>query len=215
MIIPDKIIEIIKAKNFSETGLKTLVSDNEYKSFSENIANRTATRPIGINTWKRIFGHLPTPDGKSYTTSLKTAKIIAEYLDCDSWEELCENENYLYNRWINKGGINSVSVCVRPQNDKISMMLETLKKGDIIEVKSRPNKQLRLEFIISTADSKWFKILETIGSNNLQNLDEIQVPFFRMNQPIIASQLKRKGAIIGGYSAGCKQVIYSIEKIKK
>ena len=215
MIIPNKIIEILKAKSFSETGLKTIVSDNEYRLFSENIANSTDTEPIGINTWKRILGHLIKPDGSCYDTSKKTAKVIAEYLGCDSWEELCENEDYLYNRWINKGGINSDSVCVRPQNDKYTMMIETLRKGDMIEVKSRPNKELRLEYITSTAEGKWFKIIETVGSNNLQNLDEIQIPFFRMNHPISASQLKRKGAIIGGYSAGSKQVIYSIEKIKK
>ena len=215
MVIPEKIIEIVKAKSFSEIGLKIIVSDNEYILFSENIADRTDTKPLGVNTWKRILGHLKKPDGSCYNTSDSTAKVIAEYLGCDSWEELCENEDYLYNRWINQGGINSDSVCVGPQNDKVSMMLETLRKGDIIEVKSRPNKQLRLEYLTSTADSKWFKIIETIGSSNLQNLDEILVPLFRMNQPIVASQLKRKGVIIGAYSAGSKQVIYSIEKIKK
>jgi hypothetical protein len=45
-------------------------------------------------------------------------------------------------------------------------------------------------------------------------LDEIEIPFFRMNQPLVASQLKRKGICLGGYSAGGKQVIYSVKKIK-
>lgn len=215
MIIPDRIVEVIKAKSFSETGLSNLVSDNDFTAFSENVAKKTGYSPVGINTWKRIFGHLRNPSGECYNTSMKTAKIIAEYLGCDSWSEVCENEEYIYNKWINKGGVNYDSVVVRPQNDKFAILISTLRKGDVIEVKSRPNKVLRLEFLSSTADTKWFRIVETVGSSNLQNFDEIEIPFFRMNQPIIATQLRRKGSIIGGYSAGSKQVVYSIEKIKR
>ena len=215
MIIPDKIIEVIKAKSFSEIGLNNLVSDKDFLLFSENIAEKTGYDSIGINTWKRIFGHLRKPNGEQYNTSMKTAKIIAEYLGCDDWEELCENSDFLYNRYISNGGLCHDSVIVLPQNDRSAMLIAALKKGDIIEVKSRPNKMLRLEFITSTADSKWFKIIETVGSSNLQNLDEVEIPFLRMNHPIVASQLIRKGSLIGGYSAGSKQVVYSIEKIKK
>ena len=215
MIIPDRIIEIIKAKSFSETGLKNIVSDRDYDTLIENVARKTGTTPIGINTWKRMFGHLLNPDGSRYETSPKTAKIIAEYLDCDSWEQLCEYEEYLYNRWINKGGVNNNSVVVRPLNDEVSILISSLKKDDVIEVKSRPNKVLRLKFLSATADSRWYRIIDTIGSSNLQNLDEIEIPFLRMNQPLVASQLKRKGVCLGGYSAGSKQVVYSVEKVKK
>ena len=215
MIVPDKIIEIVKAKCFSETGLKNFDTDNEYNRLSECIANHTGKSQIGINTLKRIFGHLLKPDGTRYDTSAKTAKIIAEYLDCDSWEDVCEYEDYLYNRWINKGGINNDSVVVKPLNDETSILISSLKKDDIIEVKSRPNKVLRLKFLSATADSRWYRIIDTVGSSNLQNLDEIEIPFLRMNQPLVASQLKRKGVCLGGYSAGSKQVVYSVEKVKK
>ena len=178
-------------------------------------ANHTGKSQIGINTLKRIFGHLLKPDGTRYDTSAKTAKIIAEYLDCDSWEDVCEYEDYLYNRWINKGGINNDSVVVKPLNDETSILISSLKKDDIIEVKSRPNKVLRLKFLSATADSRWYRIIDTVGSSNLQNLDEIEIPFLRMNQPLVASQLKRKGVCLGGYSAGSKQVVYSVEKVKK
>lgn len=215
MIIPDRIIEIVKAKSFSETGLKNIVSDRDYEIVIENVARKTGTTPIGINTWKRIFGHLLKPDGGRYETSPKTAKIIAEYLDCDSWEQLCEYEEYLYNRWINKGGVNNNSVVVRPLNDEVSILISSLKKDDVVEVKSLPNKVLRLKFLSATADSRWYRIIDTIGSSNLQNLDEIEIPFLRMNQPLVASQLKRKGVCLGGYSAGSKQVVYSITRIKE
>ena len=215
MVVPDRIIEIIKAKSFSETGLKNIVSDSDYEIVIENVARKTGTTPIGINTWKRMFGHLLKPDGSRYDTSAKTAKIIAEYLDCDSWEEVCEYEDYLYNRWINKGGINNDSVVVKPLNDETSILISSLKKDDIIEVKSLPNKVLRLKFLSATADSRWYRIIDTIGSSNLQNLDEIEIPFLRMNQPLVASQLKRKSVCLGGYSAGSKQVVYSVEKVKK
>ena len=215
MIVSDRIIEIIKAKNFSETGLVNISTDNDYITLRDNIAEKTGSDSIGINTWKRIFGHLLKPDGTRYDTSAKTAKIIAEYLDCDSWEQLCEYEDYLYNRWINKGGINNDSVVVKPLNDETSILISSLKKDDIIEVKSRPNKVLRLKFLSATADSRWYRIIDTVGSSNLQNLDEIEIPFLRMNQPLVASQLKRKGVCLGGYSAGSKQVVYSVEKVKK
>ena len=215
MIVSDRIIEIIKAKNFSETGLVNISTDNDYITLRDNIAEKTGSDSIGINTWKRIFGHLLKPDGTRYDTSAKTAKIIAEYLDCDSWEDVCEYEDYLYNRWINKGGINNDSVVVKPLNDETSILISSLKKDDIIEVKSRPNKVLRLKFLSATADSRWYRIIDTVGSSNLQNLDEIEIPFLRMNQPLVASQLKRKGVCLGGYSAGSKQVVYSVEKVKK
>ncbi len=215
MIVSDRIIEIIKAKNFSETGLVNISTDNDYITLRDNIAEKTGSDSIGINTWKRIFGHLLKSDGTRYDTSAKTAKIIAEYLDCDSWEDVCEYEDYLYARWTQKGGMSNDSIVVKPLNDETSILISSLKKDDIIEVKSRPNKVLRLKFLSATADSRWYRIIDTVGSSNLQNLDEIEIPFLRMNQPLVASQLKRKGVCLGGYSAGSKQVVYSVEKVKK
>ena len=215
MIVPDKIIEIIKAKSFVETGIREIVSDKEYEDLRDCVARKTGTAPIGINTWKRIFGRLLKPDGTRYETSPNTAKIIAEYLDCDSWEQLCEYEDYLYKRWVMQGGVNNNSIVVRPLNDEVSILISSLKKDDVIEVKSLPNKVLRLKFISATADSRWYRIIGTVGSNNLQNLDEIEIPFLRMNQPLVATQLKRQGNCLGGYSAGSKQVVYSVEKVKK
>ena len=215
MIITDKIIEIIKAKCFSETGLTNIATDNDYGTLSEIVAEKTGYAPVGINTWKRIFGHLLKSDGSRYDTSVKTAKVIAEFLDCVSWEQLCEYEDHLYVRWTKKGGLNNDSVVIRPLNDDISILIASLKKDDVVEVRSRPNKVLRLKFLSATADSRWYRIIDTVGSSNLQNLDEIEIPFLRMNQPLVASQLKRKGLCLGGYSAGCKQVVYSVEKIKK
>ena len=215
MIVPERIVEIIKAKIFSETGLVNFSTDNDYITLRDNIAEKTDSDSIGINTWKRIFGHLLKSDGTRYDTSAKTAKIIAEYLDCDSWEDVCEYEDYLYARWTQKGGMSNDSIVVKPLNDETSILISSLKKDDIIEVKSRPNKVLRLKFLSATADSRWYRIIDTVGSSNLQNLDEIEIPFLRMNQPLVASQLKRKGVCLGGYSAGSKQVVYSVEKVKK
>ena len=215
MIIPSRIMEVVKAKCFSETGLKDFVTDNEYNTLSESVAVYTGKPQIGINTLKRIFGHLLKSDGTRYDTSAKTAKVIAEYLDCDSWEQVCEFEDYLYARWTQKGGMSNDSIVVKPLNDEISILISSLKKDDIIEVKSRPNKALRLKFLSATADSRWYRIIDTVGSSNLQNLDELEIPFLRTNQPLVATQLKRKGNYIGGYSAGSKQVVYSVEKVKK
>lgn len=212
MIIHERINEIIKAKSFPDTGLKNFVSDKDYSALSESIAKVTGIA-LNINTLKRIFGHLLKQDGTRFDTSPKTANILAEYLGCESWNQLCEYEEHLYNRWIKKGGVNNDSVVVKSHNDEISIMISSLRKDDIIEIKSRPNKVLRLKFLSATTSSKWYKIIDTVGSSNLQNSDEIEIPFLRLNHPLAVSQLKRKGICIGGYSAGSTQVIYSIKKI--
>lgn len=216
MIIPDRIIEIIKARCFSETGLKEFVTDKDYNTLSDAVAKATGYEPVGVNTWKRVFGHLIKPDGNRYDTSQKTAKVIAEYLGCDSWEQVLENEKYLYDIYvIKKACNNNNSVLVQSNSDETSILISSLRKGDVIEVKSRPNKVLHLKFLSATANSRWYRIIYTIGSSNLQNLDEIEIPFLQKNKPLMASQLKRKGVCIGGYSAGSKQVVFSVTRIKE
>ena len=216
MIVPDRIIETIKARCFSETGLKEFVTDKDYNTLSDAVAKATGYEPVGVNTWKRIFGHLLKPDSSRDDTSPKTAKVIAEYLGCDSWKQVLENEEYLYNVYVvRKSGGNNNSVLVRSNTDETSILISSLQQGDVIEVKSRPNKVLRLKFLSATANSKWYRIIDTVGSSNLQNLDEIEIPFLQKNKPLMASQLKRKGICIGGYSAGSKQVVYSVTRIKE
>ena len=216
MIIPDRIIEIIKARCFTETGLKNFVTDNDYNILSDAVAKATGLSPIGVNTWKRIFGHLLKPDGARYDTSAKTAKVIAEYLGCDSWEQVLENEKYLYDIYvIKKACNNNNSVLVQSNSDETSILISSLRKGDVIEVKSRPNKVLRLKFLTATSNSRWYRIIDTVGSNNLHNLDEIEIPFLQKNKPLTVSQLKRNGECKGEYHAGSKQVVYSVTRIKE
>ena len=241
MIIPERIIEIIKARCFTETGLKNFVTDNDYNILSDSVARATGCNPvvvntkltgekkteqtvakaigptpIGVNTWKRIFGHLLRQDGTRYDTSPKTAKIIAEYLGCDSWEQVLENEEYLYTVFvIKKAGGNNNSVLVQSNTDETSILISSLRQGDVIEVKSHPNKVLRLKFLSATANSRWYRIIDTVGSCILQNLDEIEIPFLQKNKPLMATQLKRKGVCMDGYSAGSKQVVYSVTRIKE
>lgn len=216
MIIPDRIIEIIKARCFTETGLKNFVTDKDYNILSDAVAKATGSSPIDINTLKRLFGHLLRKDGTRYEPLSKTTSIIAEYLGCDSWEQVLENEKYLYDIYvIKKARNNNNSVLVQSNSDETSILISSLRKGDVIEVKSRPNKVLRLKFLSATVNSRWYRIIYTIGSSNLQNLDEIEIPFLQKNKPLEASQLKRKGVSIGGYKAGSKQVVFSITRIKE
>lgn len=247
MVVSDRIIEIIKARCFSETGLKDFVTDKDYNTLSDAVAKaigyepakttksekeaiclatsqesecakrrRATLTPVGINSWKRMFGHLLKPDGSRYDTSPKTAKVVAEYLGCDSWEQVLENEEYLYNIYvIKRRGNNNNSVLVSSNSDKTSILISSLRKGDVIEVKSRPNKILHLKFLSATANSRWYKIIHTEGSNNLRNLDEIEIPFIQENRPLFATRLQRGGTYIDGYSAGSTQVVYSVIRIKE
>ena len=212
MIIPKDFLKLIEEACFRRTGLKTFVSAFDYTRLSEDVAAATGRDPIGINTWKRIFGHLLKPDGSPYNTSEKTVQIIAEYLGCNSWEEVCENEEYLFR---NLRGGNNDSILIRSNTNDISILVSSLKVDDIIEIKSRPNRVLHLKFLYATANSRWYRIIYTVGSSNLQNMDEVEIASFAIDRPLVILQVKRNGIFIGEYLAGNMNVIYSVKKKKK
>ena len=158
MIVSKEIVEIIKAKCFTQ-GLDSFVTDEDFRTLSSNVAGETGADPLGVNTWKRIFGALPNRDGSPYKTSKKTANIIADYLGCDSWEQLLENEEYVKNKYLTNNGYSNTSFVVNRENDHVASMLMALHRGDVIEVKSKVNKILHLELLRKTNSSCWYKIL--------------------------------------------------------
>lgn len=211
MVIPKEILEIIKAKCFTQE-VRELVTDKDYEKFSQIVATETGTKPMGVNTWKRIFGHLTKQDNSPYVTSKKTSNIIASYLGCDSWEQLCENQEYLRDKLINNGGVSNASVVVNKINDSLSRLLGSLQIGNIIEVKSYPNKVLCLRLLRRTNNSCWYKIVKTVGSKQLQVGDELEIVLIRENHPLQVVSLRRNGTNLGEYVSGSKQVVYSVKR---
>ena len=85
MIIEEKVQEILLAKSFTETSgkgrtnEKVLITDKDFSAFSKKIEDATWTDEKNINTWKRVFGHLKTPNDKvvfSKNTLMEYGDII-------------------------------------------------------------------------------------------------------------------------------------------
>lgn len=61
------------------------INDNEYTLFSNHVAEVTDTKPLHINTWKRVFERLINgKTGKPFELSEETCKTIARFLGCES-----------------------------------------------------------------------------------------------------------------------------------
>lgn len=213
MIVSKEIVEIIKAKCFTQ-GLNRFDTDEDFRTLSSNVAGETGADPLGVNTWKRIFGALPNRDGSPYKTSKKTANIIADYLGCDSWEQLLENKEYIKNQYRTNNGYSNTSFVVNRENDYVARILNALQPGEVIVVKSNVNKILHLELLRKTNSSCWYKILMTTGSRSLSVGDELEISSIRENYPLHAINLKRNGRNLGEYVAGPRQVVYSVKKLK-
>ena len=213
MIVSKEIVEIIKAKCFTQ-GLNRFVTDEDFRTLSSNVAGETGADPLGVNTWKRIFGTLSNQDGSPYKTSKKTANIIADYLGCDSWEQLLENEEYIKNKYLTNNGYSNTSFVVNRENDSVARILMALQPGEVIVVKSNVNKNLQLKLLRKTNSSCWYKILMTTGSRSLSVGDELEISSIRENYPLHAINLKRNGRNFGEYVAGPRQVVYSVKKLK-
>ena len=53
------------------------INDNEYTLFSNHVAEVTDTKPLHINTWKRVFERLITPKQES---PMYRRKLLAKLL---------------------------------------------------------------------------------------------------------------------------------------
>lgn len=206
--VSKKIVEVLKQKCFKQ-GLRHFVTDEDFKNLASMIARETGTEVLGVNTWKRILGKLPSQNGSPYRTSSKTANIIADYLGCDSWEQLNENFDYVENQYI----VNNTSTYVNPQSNSVARLLNELRPGDVIEVKSYPNKLLHLKLLRRTTNSTWYKVIKTTNSRKLSAGDELEIPFIQESYPLHAISLNRNGSCLGEYASGVRQVVYSVRKI--
>lgn len=206
MIVPEKVLEILMIKYFREGGRKKLITDSDYNDFSEAVASKTNTVPASCNTWKRVFRHL-TKNGEPHNTGANTCQTIAEYLQCESWEELMENLDEVYEIQKRRGGINEVSEIFTP-NPTDNMIL-SLQKGDIIEVRYYPNRIVQMEFIKEGC----YKVISSKNSV-LQQGDIAYINLFVINQPLIIPQLVREGKT-GRYQSAKGHNIQSVECVSR
>ena len=203
--IPDKVLELLRHSYFKQSKNKELITDKDYNNFSEDVANVTGHgNPLHCNTWKRVFRHLTKPDGTPFEPSANTCRIIADYLGCNSWDELIKNLDETYEYIMSGNANNNISTILPP--DSTDIMIKSLKKGDIIEVNYHPNRVVLLEFI----RKDWYKVVSSKNST-LEQGDTINISMFTIGYPLMVSDLVRNGVSKGKYQSAQGHVILSVK----
>ena len=210
MILPNKIIEILHKKACECISVRELVSDNDYERFALAVADITNTIQISINTWKRVFGYLRPKDGGRFETSTKTCQVIAEYLGCKNWQELFENTDEIYNRFINNNAAYDNSAIIM-SDDETQELISSLKPGDRIKVRYYPQRELILEFLSVNR----YRIIKKVNISHLCNADVLEIQFLRKHQPLAATMLKRNDAILGRYCSASNHTLEEISLVSR
>ncbi|MBM6806613.1 hypothetical protein H6A24_08910 [Bacteroides caecicola] len=170
------------------------INDRECTLFSNHVAEVTETKPLHINTWKRVFERLiNTKTGEPYVSSETTCQIIAKFLGCKSWSELEAKKETL-----------------KPKNRRnVSVILpktidSPMHKGDIMEIQYGPDRKLRLEYQGNVHFN--FKVVQTINTMFEYN-DLVHVPFIREGEPLIGWDIMRNNKFIGQYNSAENHLI--------
>ena len=203
--VPDKVLELLKHEYFKQRKKKELITDDDYNKFSAEVASVTGHgNPLHCNTWKHVFRHLTKPDGTPYKPSANTCRIIADYLDCGTWDELIENLDETYELIMSGTTNNNISTILPP--DSTDNMIKSLNNGDIIEVEYHPNRILSLEFI----RKDWYKVVSSKNST-LEEGDKICISMFTICYPLMVSDLIRNGVSKGKYQSAKGHEILSVQ----
>lgn len=170
------------------------INDKECTLFSNHVAEVTGTKPLHINTWRRVFEkYINSKTGEPYEQSDTTCKIIAEFLGCESWSELETKKETL-----------------KPKHKKnISEILpkttdSPMHPGDIMEIKYGPDRVLHLEYR-GNVDYN-FRVVQTINTK-FEYGDLVHVPFIRENQPLSGWVIMRNNRIIGQYNSADNHLV--------
>ena len=208
MIVPEKVLEMLMLKYSSNGGKKVLVTDNDYNTFSYNVAEITNQKqPFHCNTWKRVFRQLTTKDGSPLQASNITIQTIAEYFGYENWEDLMENLDEEYEKILRRGGRECVSK-IQPAS-QTDLMIQNLHKGDIIEVLYFPERKLYLEFIKKDT----YRVVKSYKSG-LEPGDIIYTSLLEIGIPLIVDVV-RNDAPKKRYRSGAGHNIQSIKRLKQ
>lgn len=170
------------------------INDNECTLFSNHVAEVTGTKPLHINTWRRVFEKYINPKtGEPYEQSDTTCQIIAKFLGCESWSELEATKETLKPK--HKKNVSEIL----PKTTDGSMH-----PGDIMEIKYGPDRVLHLEYR-GNVDYN-FRVVRTINTK-FEYGDLVHVPFIRENQPLSGWVIMRNNKIIGQYNSADNHLI--------
>jgi len=170
------------------------INDKEYTLFSNHVAEVTDTKPLNINTWKRVFERLINDKtGKPFEQSEETCQIIAKFLGCESWSKLEAIKDTL-----KPSHKNTVSKIVPQKNDS------SMYPGDIMEIQYGPDRKLRLEYRGNFHYN--FRVVQTINTK-FEYDDLVHVPFIKVGAPLIGWDIMRNNKIIGQYNSAQNHLI--------
>lgn len=144
---------------------------------------------VSSSTIKRLFGFVKNVE----QPRLYTLDIIAKYIGHSSWAELTGNSE------TQNSGFFSIQQIESKQ----------LKIGDQIEVGYSPERVVTFEFI----GKNNYSIL-TSEKSKLKTGDFVKIDHFTIGFPLILSELKRDGKILGQYIAGKQKGLDYVKQIK-
>lgn len=177
------------------------INDNEYTLFSNHVAEVTDTKPLHINTWKRVFERLINgKTGKPFELSEETCKTIARFLGCESWSKLEATKDTQ-----KPSHKNTVSKIVPQTNNSL------MHKGDIIEIKYGPDRKLSLVY---RGDTHYNFQVKKTSNTKFEPGDLVHVPFIKIGEPLNGWEVKRNGIFIGHYNSAKDHLINEKHIIK-
>lgn len=159
-------------------------SDFEYLSFD---IEKDTGKSISVNTLKRLLGYMKgVKEPRLYTLD-----VIAEYLSYDNWDQLIQSID------MNDASSSFSSI------EEIE--IQKLKVSDKIRFEYSPDRLVTVEFI----EGNKFIVVESINSK-LKRGDIVELNYFVLNHPLIATNVTRNGVSLGKFTAGKHSGIVSL-----
>lgn len=198
-IVSDKMISIIKMVS----GMNNLASDADYENLSFDVAKKTGTKEFNINTWKRIMRHWNKD--KTYEIRRRTCNILAEYIGCNNWAELVEQEHEMYERCISLNLLYSSSGFI--SNKQMDIVTSALSVNEEIFVKYTPDREVHLRYIGNQ------KYLVIKSNTQLEAGDVFVSDFFIKGYSFLARNVMRGNVLMGNYISASNHVITRVGKL--
>ena len=183
-----------------KANIKGDMTDNNILELDSKVCAELALdNGLSINTWKRIFGTLERRNGHKF--SKRTLSIVADYLGCDSWEELSNNIDMVRNSLKTASADTSEFV----PSDNMRLFIQNMRKGDIIRIEYKPSRMIEAECI----DRYTFRVMNSRNSK-LMNNDKFKAYDFAKGDPFTVYNVIRNGCNIGNYKSALHHCIESV-----
>lgn len=183
--------------------MTNIVSDSDYEKLAFDVAGKTGTKELNINTWKRIMRHWNKD--KVYEIRQKTCNILAEYIGCNNWAELVEQEREIFERYANISYLYPSSRFI--SNKQIDIVTQTLSINDDIVVRYTPDRELHLRYL----GNKKYIVVES--NTQLETGDVFISDFFIRGYSFLARNVMRGKVCMGNYLSANNHVITEARKL--